>query len=111
MEKPIRGDIVVVPFPFSNLKESKKRPALILSSLDGEDVVILQITSQNKSKKYTVNITKNDFKQGGLSIDSFVRCDRIYTIDRNVILYKVGSLNDLKFNIIKNKVIDSLELK
>jgi len=101
----------LVPFPFSDLKDFKKRPALVLATLDGEDIIILQITSQNKSEKYAIGITKNDFREGELSIDSFVRCDRIYTLDKKVILYKVGSLKENKFDIIKEKVIAVLESK
>ncbi len=100
MEKFIEGDIVVVPFPFSDLKNFKKRPALVLSTLDGEDVIILQITSQNRLDKYTITIKKEDFEEGKLDIDSFVRCDRIYTIDKNVVIYKIGTLKNIKFNII-----------
>lgn len=109
MEKFIESDIVVVPFPFSDLKTFKKRPALVLSSLDAEDIIILQITSQNRLDKYTVTIKEKDFKEGKLDIVSFVRCDRIYTIDKNVIIYKIGSFKKTTFNVIKNKVIDIIK--
>ena len=50
----IKGDIVVVPFPFSDLSQSKKRPALVLVDLKGEDLILSQITSQNIYDLYAI---------------------------------------------------------
>ena len=46
MEKFVKGDVVVVPFPFSDLTEAKRRPALVLAELDKDDRILCQITSQ-----------------------------------------------------------------
>jgi len=40
MEKFIKGDVVVIPFPFSDLSGSKRRPALIISNLEGYDLIL-----------------------------------------------------------------------
>lgn len=45
MAKFVRGDVVVVPFPFSDLSQSKRRPALVITSLDGDGLILCQITS------------------------------------------------------------------
>jgi mRNA interferase MazF len=42
----VKGEVVVVPFPFSDLTASKRRPALVIADLDGDDVILCQITSQ-----------------------------------------------------------------
>ena len=47
MAKFVKGDIVVVPFPFSDLTNSKRRPALVITELTGDDVILCQITSKN----------------------------------------------------------------
>jgi len=47
MAKFVKGDIVVVPFPFSDLSNSKRRPALVIADLTGDDVILCQITSRN----------------------------------------------------------------
>lgn len=42
----VKGDIVIVPFPFSDLSQSKRRPALVVAKLTGDDLILCQITSQ-----------------------------------------------------------------
>ena len=45
MEKFVKGAVVVIPFPFSNLAGTKRRPALVLADLPGDDIILCQITS------------------------------------------------------------------
>jgi mRNA interferase MazF len=45
MGRFVRGDVVVTPFPYSDLSDSKKRPALVAAVLKGDDVILCQITS------------------------------------------------------------------
>ena len=40
----VKGDVVVAPFPFSDLSAAKKRPALVVATLAGNDVILCQIT-------------------------------------------------------------------
>ncbi len=54
MARPVRGDVVVVPFPFSDLSQAKRRPALILADCKGEDLILCQITSRAVSDGYAV---------------------------------------------------------
>ena len=46
MAKFVKGEVVVIPFPFSDLNQAKRRPALILAALEGDDLILCQITSQ-----------------------------------------------------------------
>ena len=105
MAEFIKGDIVVVPFPFSNLSEVKKRPAFVVNELRGDDVILCQITSQTIKDKYSVVIKKTDFVSGSLSVNSNVRPNRIFTADKSIILYKVGSIKENKIKEIVQKII------
>ena len=51
MAKFVKGDIVVVPFSFSDLIQSKRRPALVISKLEGDDLILCQITSHSIKDK------------------------------------------------------------
>jgi len=54
MEKFIKGDIVVIPFPYSDLSNAKKRPALVLAESSLGDLILCQITSQEFKDSYAV---------------------------------------------------------
>jgi mRNA interferase MazF len=104
----VKGDVVVVPFPFSDLTEAKRRPALVLAELDWEDRILCQITSQQFMDRYAVPIDESDFEEGSLRKTSIVRPNRIFTADRKIILYSVGHLKSDKINEIVTKIIDIL---
>ena len=76
MEKFIKGDVVVLPFPFSDLTEAKRRPALVLSELDGADRILCQITSQKFGDRYAVSLEESDFGEGSLRKSSNIRLIR-----------------------------------
>ncbi len=52
MAKFVKGDVVVIPFPFSDLSQSKRRPALVIAELEGDDLILCQITSQTILDNY-----------------------------------------------------------
>ncbi|MBI2661471.1 type II toxin-antitoxin system PemK/MazF family toxin [Candidatus Woesearchaeota archaeon] len=104
MEKLVKGDVAVLPFPFSDLSASKKRPALVMAILEGDDIILCQITSQARFDKYSLTLNDSDFKEGKLSLTSIIRPNRLFTADKSIIQYKAGSLKDKKIN----EVIDSV---
>ena len=107
MGAPLRGKVVVLPFPFSDLSNvTKRRPALVVADLTGDDVILCQITSQNTQKdSYSVAITKADFSTGSLNQDSNVRPNRLFTADSNIIAYEVGTLKDDKFEEVLKMLV------
>lgn len=105
MEKFVKGDVVVIPFPFSDLTATKRRPAIVLAALEGEDIILGQITSKAHRDKYVVSLTDKDFKEGQLKIESFVRPNKLFTADKSLILYKVGRVSESKINEIIEKII------
>lgn len=106
MAEFIKGDIVVIPFPFSDLSQVKKRPAFVVNSLIGDDIILCQITSQNTKDKYSISLRKIDFVLGDLSVNSNIRPNRIFTADKSIILYKVGSIKENKIKEVIQKIVD-----
>ncbi|MGI8640642.1 MAG: type II toxin-antitoxin system PemK/MazF family toxin [Pyrinomonadaceae bacterium] len=88
----IKDDVVVTPFPFSDLTANKKRPALVVADLKGDDIVICLITSQNAKDEYAKLLSNNDFASGSLKKNSSIRPNRLFTIDSGIILYRIGTL-------------------
>jgi len=106
MAKFIKGDVVVVPFPFSDLTQSKRRPALVVSKIEGDDLILCQITSQSVKDSYAISLDDNDFETGSLKQTSNVRPNRIFTADSHIVLYKVGNLKIEKLNELIEKVVE-----
>ena len=105
MGRFIKGDVVVIPFPFSDLSASKRRPALVLVDLPGDDVILCQITSQAIRNPFAIPITSSDFATGTLNRDSNVRPDRLFTADSHLIAYRAGGLTPAKIDEIVRKII------
>jgi len=108
MEKFVKGEIVVIPFPFSDLSGSKKRPALVLADLQGDDIILCQITSQHTKDKYAIAINDSDFKTSKLTVPSNIRPNRIFTADKDIIIKKAASLDEIAVNSVIQKVISIL---
>ena len=107
MARLIKGDVVVIPFPFSDLSTSKRRPALVISKVTDEEVVLCQITKSNRtSDLYQVSLQQKDFEHGNLDVDSYIRPNRLFTADSNVIIKKVGKITSVKMNDVINKLIE-----
>lgn len=104
MEKFVKGDIVVMPFPFSDLSATKKRPALVINPLYGDDVILCQITSKMRYDKHSIILLNSDFKQGSLNVESCIKPNKLFTADESIIQYKIGSIKDKKLK----EVIDSI---
>ncbi len=109
MEGFVKGDIVIIEFPYSNLKNSKRRPVLVLKVPKGEDIIVLQITSSSYEKSVEIMIKKEDFIQGNLKRDSHIRVDKIASIDKSLIKYRIGSLKKEKFNEILDNICSFLK--
>ncbi|MCB0584455.1 MAG: type II toxin-antitoxin system PemK/MazF family toxin [Phaeodactylibacter sp.] len=105
----VKGDIVVIPFPFSDLSGSKRRPALVIAGVAGDDLILCQITSQHKKDPYAIPATPADLKSGSLIKLSHIRPNRIFTADENIIIKKVATLNENTINEVINKIIAILE--
>ncbi|MBI1968836.1 type II toxin-antitoxin system PemK/MazF family toxin [Candidatus Woesearchaeota archaeon] len=105
METLVKGDIVVVPFPFSDLSAAKKRPVVVVAQLDGDDVILCQITSIARSDAYALPLTFGDFASGALPQASIIRPNRIFTAERSIISYKAGSLKVKKIKEVENVLV------
>ena len=103
MERFIEGDIVVISFPFSDLTGLKKRPSLVLKKIAGNDLILCQITRKPFQKSEEILISNEDFIEGSLKKDSYIRFTKLFTADESLILYKLGRISSEKLNeIIKN---------
>lgn len=80
MAKPVAGDVVVLPFPQTNLQAGKRRPALVVANLTGDDLILCQITSQAHRDNYSVDLDSGDCQSGRIllftAISGRIGCSR-----------------------------------
>lgn len=111
MEAPVKtsgfekGDVVVMHFPFSNLADSKKRPALVIASLKGTDRIVCQITTNATIDDYSITLDSRDFSKGSLSKASIIRPNKIFTADESIIFYKAGKIKDNKIREVEEILV------
>lgn len=86
----VKGDVVVAPFPFSDLSTTKRRPALVVATLTGDDIILCQITSQAATDRYAIPLVDDDFANGSLRHPSSIRPNRLFTADAAIVLYRAG---------------------
>ena len=106
MARFVKGDVVVIPFPFSDLSQSKRRPALVMASLEGDDIILCQLTSKAVRDAYAIPIGDSDFTSGTLKQPGNIRPNRLFTADSHIILYRVGSLKKEKLAQAVARLID-----
>ena len=87
-------DIILVHFPFSNLKESKIRPALVIKPLEGENTILCQITTKKRMlSKYEIVLPRTSC-QGDVRFDSQIYLDMIFTLHESLVVTTLGSIQD-----------------
>jgi len=111
MARFVKGDVVVIPFPFSDLTGSKRRPALVLADLPGNDIILCQITSQNSPKDpFAIPVNFDDFEQGSLPVLSNIRPNRIFTSDKSLIIKAAGKISALVHQRVIDMVVDFIRM-
>lgn len=92
MERFVAGTVVVVLFPFSDLSNQKRRPALVLADAEFGNVILCQITSKAYSSSRAIELELSGFKSGGLPVTSYIRFDKLFTADPEIIFNTVGKV-------------------
>lgn len=106
MAEFVKGDIVVLPFPFSDLSASKKRPALVIAPVQTyQDVILCMITSKSTRDNSAIPIRETDFEYGQLPQESNVRPNRLFTADASIILRTAGKLSPTKIGEVTTEII------
>ena len=105
MARFVSGEVVVVPFPFTDLSSAKVRPALVLASLSRGDMILCQITSQAAGHPEATPIQAADFEPGGtLRRASFALPHRVVTANEVCVRRAVGKLKSAKLQEIRERV-------
>jgi mRNA interferase MazF len=104
-----KGDIVLVPFPFTDLSGIKNRPAVVLVSNE-MDVVVAFVTTQTKwQEKWDVIIEPTI--SNGLKISSLLRLSKLATLDKTLVIGRLGSLSAEDLVILDDNLVELLQIQ
>lgn len=109
----MKGKIILVPFPFTDLTAAKLRPALVV--YEGEkDAVVAFISSKIPSELSDVDILINEnhpgFKRAGLKVDSVIKLDKIATVLKDLIVGELGELDEDLRKEVNHKLKKIMEI-
>lgn len=101
-----KGDIVIIPVPFTDNKGYKLRPAVVISNEKVHqtgDAMIVQITSKLKQDNLSIALTNDDVTDS-LPAKSYIRFHKIFVLEQRLIKGKVSSLNNSKYKELIQKI-------
>ena len=104
-----KGDIILIPFPFTDLTGNKKRPALVLVSED-MDMTVAFISTQIKWKEDT-DVLLKPTKDNGLKKESLIRLSKLATIDKDLAIGLIGRVDKDTIRSINQNLIKIFKLE
>lgn len=103
-------EIILLPFPFTDLEESKVRPAIIISNDSfnkrSNNCIMVPLTTVIRDVPHSIIIDQEDMSSGKLLKPSMIRIDKVFTIEKKLVVMKIGSLNNTTFKKIKDKLLE-----
>ena len=108
MSEVRQQDIVWIRFPYSDMKEGKFRPAIVVSNekynKNRLDVIACAVTSKLDEKDYTILIDQSNMSSGKLPLKSRIRADKIMQIEKKLVEKPFARLDDKTFDLLADEI-------
>jgi len=105
---PAAGAVILVRFPFSDLSQTKLRPAVVLADAGRGDWILCQVTSKPYGDARVIKLGDASFAAGSLRATSYARPGKLFTASRDLMVAQVGKLNSEPFRQIIDSVVTLL---
>ncbi|MBI2669398.1 type II toxin-antitoxin system PemK/MazF family toxin [Candidatus Woesearchaeota archaeon] len=105
-------DLLLLPFPYSDLSGSKVRPVLVVSNdlfNTSQDLIVCCVTSNISKDFYTVLLDQHSLEQGTLHDICCVKVENIAKIEKSKVIKKIGRINKETFQKIVQKLHELFE--
>lgn len=109
MVTPSAGSVVIIPFPFSDLSQNRRRPALVLAPAGRDDWILCQITSNPYGDSRSIALVDDAFQRGSLRVVSYVRPGKLFTANVSLLLSEAGVLKADKLKQVVSVVVEILQ--
>lgn len=105
-----QGEILIVPFPFSDLSGTKQRPVLVLSKIEynknTDDLITCGITSNLKDSRNSILIENNSLEIGNIPIRSRIKVDKLFTLEKTIVKKVIGKINKETLEKVKKEFVN-----
>ncbi len=108
MVAPTGGAVVLVPFPFSDLSQTKLRPAVVLAESSRGDWILCQVTSKPYGDVHAAEMNNDGSDSGAFRVTSYARPGEFFTANKGLMVSQVAILNVASSRTIIEAVIDIL---
>lgn len=108
MGAPAAGAIVLVRFPFSDLSQTKLRPAVVLADAGRGDYLLCQVTSKSYGDPRAVKIEDSNLAGGSLRVTSFARPGKLFTANNDLIEVEIATLQPPSLKEVVDAIVDLL---
>lgn len=105
MDALAAGQVVLLPFPFSDLSRTKLRPTLLIGASGMGDWIACQITSNPFGDPLAVELVQDSFRNGGLERTSYVRPGKIFTANESLFVEERGTVAARTLSAVRERVI------
>jgi mRNA interferase MazF len=106
---PAVGAVVLVPFPFSDLSQSKLRPAVVVADAGRGDWILCQITSNAYGDARAIALSASDLRNGALRVTSFARPGKLFTASHSLLVSQVAILSEEALSRVRAAVIEMFQ--
>jgi mRNA interferase MazF len=110
--KYYQGDIILLPYPFTDLSNTKQRPAVIISkdSINKQNYIVAKITSVIRGDKFSFPITQTDIDRE-LRYESEVRTNEVFTVNNSIIIKKFASFKKEPLKLLTEIIKDNITVE
>lgn len=106
-----QGDLLLVPFPFSDQLGRKVRPVIVISNNafneHSEDLIVVGVTSNLSKDRYALKLNNKDLEEGKLISECCIKVENILRLDKSLIIKKIGIIKKEKIYQIA-KILDNI---
>jgi len=102
---PAAGAVILIPFPFSDLSQTRLRPAVVLADAGRGDWILCQITSNPYGDSLAIELVDSSFASGSLRVTSYARPGKLFTANHDLMVTQVGNLKEEPFAQIVEAVV------
>ena len=105
----IQRQIVLVPFPFSDLRTAKYRPVIVMSNdsynKKFRDFIAIPLTSNPIARDHTVPVSGKDMATGSLPLASLAKVDKIFSLEQALVERTFGQLRQDIFDSVRTELV------